>query len=112
MISGLVFRLRIRLIIQLRCLLPTGSICFSFPRRQSLGLLLLFLNSVTPEYLNRCILSRTKGPRKNIFTFWTPMHPVRRRCETSKYREYSCVFASGRPGAYTPNSAKLFMREP
>jgi hypothetical protein len=55
---------------------------------------------------------RNKGPRKNNFTFWTQMHPARLRCENSKYREYSCVFAPGRPGAYTPNSVNLFLREP
>jgi hypothetical protein len=40
------------------------------------------------------------------------MHPARLRCENSKYREYSCVFAPGRAGAYTPNSVNLFLREP
>jgi len=34
------------------------------------------------------------------------MHPARLRCENSKYREYSCVFAPGRAGAYTPNSGQ------
>jgi hypothetical protein len=38
------------------------------------------------------------------------MHPARLRCENSKYREYSCVFAPGRAGAYTPNSVNLFLR--
>jgi hypothetical protein len=54
----------------------------------------------------------TKGPRKNNFTFWTQMHPARLRCENSKYREYSCVFAPCRAGAYTPNSVNLFLRGP
>jgi len=40
------------------------------------------------------------------------MHPARLRCEKSKYREYSRVFAPGRAGAYTPNSVNLFLREP
>jgi hypothetical protein len=40
------------------------------------------------------------------------MHPARLRCENSKYREYSRVFAPCRTGAYTPKSVKLFLREP
>jgi hypothetical protein len=40
------------------------------------------------------------------------MHPARLRCENSKYREYSCIFAPGRAGAYTPKSVKIFLREP
>ncbi len=40
------------------------------------------------------------------------MHSARLRCENSKYREYSCVFAPGRTGAYTAKSVNLFLREP
>jgi len=38
-------------------------------------------------------LNRLRARAKNNFTFWTQMHPARLRCENSKYREYSCVFA-------------------
>jgi len=61
-----------------------------------------------PCYLE--IFHGRKGPHKNNFTFWTQMHPARLRCENSKYRECSCVFAPGRAGAYTPNSVNLFLR--
>jgi len=40
------------------------------------------------------------------------MHRDRLRCENTKYREYSFVFAPCRPRASTPKSVNLFLREP
>ena len=53
-----------------------------------------------------------RGSLKNIFTFWTPIHPVRRRCESSEDARYSCASAPCRSGASTSKIVNLFFREP
>jgi hypothetical protein len=47
---------------------------------------------------------RTKGSLKNNFTFYTPMHPAWRRCESSEYPD---IPAFSRLASQAPQRLKL-----